>query len=359
MVTVQHKGVNTIRRRRKGKPDAVYYYHRETKKRLPDDPASPEFAAALRRLNERVRAPEKTTAHLIEAFMRSPEFARLSENTRREYRRHLDGVRKTGGDLPADEMTSEDVYEMRDKIAVKHARTADMRVSVLSRLFTWGIKRGYRADNPAKGVDKAQVKPNSYEPWSDAEINTALDKAPAEIADAIWLALYTGQRLGDVLAMTWGDIDGTAVRVRQKKTGERLHVPIHPDLRKHLNDIKERQDNARKHGAKSLNVVEVLSVSDNRKSPILLNSRGTPWTVDGFKTSFRREMDKLNIGRQFHGLRTTAATNLANLGCDPMDIAAVTGHRTAKMVQHYTRRHDQRKRAEGAIARLPSRTKRD
>jgi len=359
MVTVRHRGVNTIRRPRKGKPDAIYYYHRETKKRLPDDPASPEFAAALRRLNERVRAPEQTTAYLIEAYMRSPEFARLSDSTRREYRRHLDAIRRTGGDFPADEMTSADVYEMRDQIAIKHPRTADMRVAVLSRLFGWGMKRGYRADNPAKGVDKAQVKAASYEPWSPDEIDTALNKAPPEIADAIWLALYTGQRLGDVLSMTWGDIEGTAVRVRQKKTGEHLHVPIHPDLKSHLDNVKERQNSPRRDNSSPSNVVEVLRVSDNRKGRILLNSRGAPWTVDGFKTSFRREMDKIQIRRQFHGLRATAATILADLGCDPMSIAAVTGHRTAKMVQHYTRRHDQRKRAEGAIARMPSRTKKD
>ena len=47
---------------------------------------------------------------------------------------------------------------------------------------------------------------------------------------AIELALYTGQRRIDVLEMQWGHIKDGLISVAQQKTGERLLLPIHPDL---------------------------------------------------------------------------------------------------------------------------------
>jgi len=54
----------------------------------------------------------------------------------------------------------------------------------------------------------------------------------------------------------------------------------------------------------------------------------------------------------FHGLRHTAATMLADAGCDDRDIMSITGHKTAAMVAKYTAKADQRQRATAAIARL-------
>jgi hypothetical protein len=62
-----------------------------------------------------------------------------------------------------------------------------------------------------------------------------------------------------------------------------------------------------------------------------------------------------------HGLRKNAAIALAEAMCRPQQIAAVTGHRSWKMIQHYTAAADQKKLAEQAIRRLEvaqSRTKR-
>jgi len=50
-----------------------------------------------------------------------------------------------------------------------------------------------------------------------------------------------------------------------------------------------------------------------------------------------------------HGLRKNAAVELANAGCSPMEIAAITGHKTLGMVQHYSKRRDQRVAARSAM----------
>jgi integrase len=88
------------------------------------------------------------------------------------------------------------------------------------------------------------------------------------------------------------------------------------------------------------------------------------FTESGFRASFFKLLRKLHgegkvgAGLTFHGLRHTAATALADAGCDDRDIMAVTGHSTAAMVRRYTEKADRRKRATAAIAKLDAHRKR-
>lgn len=324
MVKVQFKGVNTYVSKGKRR-----YYHRKTGIRLPDDPTMPEFAAAYQRAENGLRALPGTMAALIEEYLKSADFAKLAKSTKATYRSHLDAVREVGGDLPADSMKRSDVFLMRDNLA-NTPRQADIRVSVLSVLFRFGVDRDYRADNPADGIKKIN-RYQSFEPWTAGELDTMLDQAPAHIAAVVAMALYTGQRLGDCLKVRWNDIEDGTIAVVQEKTDEPLSVPIHPDL------------------------AAVLEGLEKAPGPILRNAKGLPWTRDGFQSSFNTAKKRLGVEKAFHGLRHTAATMLADAGADDRTIAAVTGHKSASMVRKYTRRADQKKRAKAAVEMFPSR----
>jgi hypothetical protein len=51
-------------------------------------------------------------------------------------------------------------------------------------------------------------------------------------------------------------------------------------------------------------------------------------------------------------LRKTAARKLAEAGCSELEIQAITGHATSRMVSHYTKGASQRKRAAAAMTKL-------
>lgn len=51
-----------------------------------------------------------------------------------------------------------------------------------------------------------------------------------ELLEALGACVGTGQRIGDVLAMRWSNIEDGAVWVRQSKTSKELWVPILPEL---------------------------------------------------------------------------------------------------------------------------------
>ena len=53
-----------------------------------------------------------------------------------------------------------------------------------------------------------------------------------------------------------------------------------------------------------------------------------------------------------HGLRKTACRRLAEAGCTPYEIAAISGHASIAEVQRYTKAADQARLASAAMARL-------
>jgi integrase len=150
------------------------------------------------------------------------------------------------------------------------------------------------------------------------------------------LALWTGQREGDLLRLRWSAYDGETIRLQQSKTGTRVSIPAGAPLKAALNVTA-------------------------RKSPIILvNSHGRPWTPDGFRQSFFKARDRAGIvGVTFNDLRGTAVTRLALVGCTEAEIATITGHslRDVRSIldAHYL--HRDPALAQSAIRKLESGTK--
>src|SRR5690606_21276810 len=75
---------------------------------------------------------------------------------------------------------------------------------------------------------------------------------------------------------------------------------------------------------------------------LLTNSRGTPWTKDGFRASWQAEMNRrpfrvLRKRRKvFHGLRKSAVVFLLEAGCTDAEVSAITGQ-SRQMVEHYAK----------------------
>lgn len=146
--------------------------------------------------------------------------------------------------------------------------------------------------------------------------------------------MEAGLREGDMLRWPWSGYDGVAIEGRHSKTGEPIWMPAHRDLRAVLDALP-------------------------RVSPVIVcNRRGTPYTQNGFLSSWRKlrlrleAEGKVGKGLTIHGLRHLVATTLADAGAEDGTIMAITGHTDESMVKRYTERADRRKRATAAM-RLP------
>ena len=160
---------------------------------------------------------------------------------------------------------------------------------------------------------------------------------PEHLRRVVVLARYTGQRRGDLCAMTWAAFDGETIRVKQQKTGAELVIPCHPTLRDELIEWRK----------------------NTRSVTVLTNTLGRPWEAQHLSHELPTGLARLGMRARLnvHGLRKLAAASLADVGCTIHEIAAITGHTTLSMIAHYTRSADQERLAEAAIVRLQTRDK--
>ena len=281
----------------------AYYYlqiargtsHETARVRLPDDPRDLEFWAMYRRLmNEpQPRIILKSFEPLVEAYKSSPEFASLAQSTKRDYERYLKIILQTWGSLDVGGLLPAHVLALRDSHQ-EAPGAANALVRTLSSLISWSIPRGYRTDNPCTYVRKLKTG-GGWAPWPWEMIEAVRLYGLPWMWHATALALYTGQRQGDVLAMTWGQVNGGLLKVRQEKTGKELAIPAHQRLLSLLTEIPR------------------TSVC------ILTSTRGTPWTSDGFRASWQKALTGplasiRENGLVFHGLRKASVVTLRVLG---------------------------------------------
>lgn len=309
--------------RRKG--GLLYYERRGSKsQRIYSEPGTPEFAIEYAKiLNSVSSIPERRSfTELVASYRKSQRFKRLAPRTVKDYEKILSWVLEKLGPLPADKLQRKDVIRARDTNSGT-VRFANYIVQVLRVLMEHAIDEGWRDDNPAKGVSLLQSTRAPREAWP-AEMLVKFRKAAPDRALLVFeLCVGTGQRIGDVLRMRWDDIEGDGINVRQGKTGARLWVPFTPQLRAVLD-----------------------------KTPRLgltICAWGSAGKVTSYRSAAGLVMDvRKKIGAEaydLHGLRYTAAAELAAMGCSDELIMAVTGHKTRAMVAKYAGPARQKARA--------------
>ncbi|MDT8858017.1 site-specific integrase [Paracoccaceae bacterium Fryx2] len=347
---IKLKGLNRVRKRLADGTPVTYYYAWKGGPRLPGKPGSPEFIAAF---NEAVRqkVPPKADAlgSIFDRFESSSEFDKLAAKTKQDYRSHIRALAAEFGTFPtvalADARTRSVFLDHRDAIAQKSLRLADYRFAVFARVLSWAADRGLTTKNPLERPGRVYRSGRRELIWTADDEAVFMAAAPAHLHLALTLALWTGQRQGDLLGLTWAAYDGAKITLKQSKTGARLKIPAGAPLRAALDQAKAaaRLDAERRK--------RDFSEADK----ILITTHGTGWTQDGFRASWRKACAEAKItGVTFHDLRGTAVTRLALAGCEVPEIASITGHSlkdaAAILETHYLARDP--KLAESAIQKL-------
>jgi integrase len=338
----------------RGRDGAVkYWYFRRGGRRwrLPGAPFSPEFMAKYHELvaaTEPGQGAENSTAHapgsvdaVVIEYLGSAKFKEKSPGTKRQYRLHFEKVTKRYGKGLIKNLTRQHVMRWQDTLSDTPG-TANMVVKVLRLLCKFAIDRGYLRENPVRGIELQKL--GEHRAWTDEECATFEARWPAGSMQrrAYMLAKYTGQRCGDIAAMTRAHrkviraVDQTgaelwlpAIRVVQQKTGTELWVPEHRAL------------------------TAELALGGGHMS-LLTKHDGSAFGSDALRLWFADAIEEAGLPDQcvLHGLRKTAARMLAEAGCTTHQIAAITGHRGLKQIEDYTRAARQLPMATAAIHQL-------
>lgn len=314
-------GVHRVRKKLAKGGWAEYYYAWRGGPRIMSDPQSSNFIAEYLRLcRDRPEAPFKGhMAEIIREYMKSPAFTSLKPSTKEGYEIAIRAIEKDFFALSAAqivEVGSRQLFlQWRDEIAKTHPRKADLFMSVLKRVLWFGLDREMIARHPLEKVEKVSDGTRRDVIWSDEDIASFRNSASEPLIRAMMLAVWTGQRQGDLLKLTWRAYDGHSITLRQSKTGAHVRMKASEELKAYLDGMK-RGDAV----------------------TILTNGQGKPWAT-GFKSSWRKAVEKAGIeGKTFHDLRGTFVTLAYRNGASIKEIAEVSGH-AEKDAESIIRKH--------------------
>lgn len=310
-------------------------------KRLPDLKSKefwPEATKAHEAFIRRGRQGIKDFKALVEAFQSetNPFWTKLAASTQRGYRTSGDIIKETwGDDLPVD-LTTVDAQDAIDALGETPAKANQFR-AFLSRLMAWGASRGYCKTNVVEMTEKIPGG-EPWVPWPNWAFEILLEHAPFHMQMIAMSAFFTGQRQGDVLAMTKPKAGENTIAVRAQKTGNTVWIPIHFAYRKWIDRVPTSDSVMLHAGARATSY----------KSP------------DGFRTEWQKLMakDAFKPFREnrivFHGLRKNAVINLLEVGCTENQVGAIC-NMSAQMVQHYGREVALRSLAKDAMKLMEAR----
>lgn len=317
---------------------------------------------------EKQRTDEGSIRSLVDLYRKSDEWDQLADKTRTDYDRELDRLCRMAGDLPYARLTAQGVQNMRSQVKAATvearkaaiakreaedaaaaeagrkgskrkppapvtkttgARTADYFKSVLSALFGWAVENHHIAKNPAGGMRKLHRKKNvdGRKPWTEHQIQFAIEHGPRHIRDGVILGTYTGQRLKTCCNMLKSQSVGPQVRIRQEKTGNLVDVYATGPLVDLI---------ARRLGANDPDDAPQLLVQDNGKA----------YSERLYSEHLRAWLDEQGWHDiSFHGLRYSAAGTLNEAGATVATIVSVIGHSSYQMALKYLAAREDQKRA--------------
>lgn len=308
-------GQMRVRFRRKGR--ATYYF-----KSLP---WTAEFFAEYRACLEGGAAPPiqpgasrtlpGTVSDLIARYYQSHLFTRLAAGTKPGYRSSIEQFRLEHGQKRVRMLQRQHIFRILGKMSDRPS-AANNLFDRLNGLLAFAVDIGLRRDNPMTGMKPPfRPKGKGFHTWTEDEIAAfeARHLIGSSARLAMSLMLYTGQRRSDAVCLGRQHVQGGRIRLRQWKTGEAIDIPVHPKLD------------------------EIIAAVPAGQLTFLVTSFGRPFGANGFGNWFRDRCDEAGLPHcTAHGLRKAASRRMAEAGCTPHEIMAVTGHRTLSEVSRYT-----------------------
>ena len=205
-------------------------------------------------------------------------------------------------------------------------KTLVIYLGLLSHLFTiarkeWGMES---LGNPVEMVRKPKLPQGRTRRLVNDEESRLLEAAKAyggEIQHLIPWAIETAMRRGEIAAMRWEHLDRKArvLLIPETKTDTPRRVPL---------------------SSRALQVLDAL--------PRQIDGRVWSLRPESISQAFERVCKAVGIeGLTFHDLRHEATSRLFEKDLNPMQVAAITGHKTLQMLKRYTHL-----RAEDLVERL-------
>ncbi|NQU67703.1 MAG: site-specific integrase [Candidatus Marinimicrobia bacterium] len=337
-----------------GKQESIYYIRYRKKGKLIEEKVGRQFqdnmtAARANQIRSfRINGKEKSNAEkreeqhkntkrwtikaIWETYQKNNHSA---DNFSRDDYRLSKHVFPVFGNRTIEEINPIEVDKFRAKKlkSLAPATVSDM-LSILRRLMNYGVAMGlsnpYTFKIKLPKVDNVKTEDLTNEQLSN--LFTALEKDPdQDVADIMRIALFTGMRRGEILNLTWDDLDFERgfIFIKNPKGGKSINIPMNKNAR---------------------------TVFKNRVKTD--SAYVFPGRYGGKRVEIRRTLNRIKKEaklppdfRPLHGLRHVFASHIASSGkVDMYTLQRLLTHKSPSMTQRYAHLRDEALRNASELA---------
>ena len=214
------------------------------------------------------------------------------------------------------------------RLKVVTAATVRREWEILSHVTTtarldWGYSN---LDSPFARLRKPKVSNARDRRVSDGEIRAICDATESpELGHLVRLALATAARRGELLSLTWRDVDLTrkvaTLRAGNTKNGHARQLPLSPAALEVLRSMPRDIAGGQIFTMQAHSVTPAFAPAVDRARARYVEAGGTD--------------PHFLAGLHFHDLRHEACSRLAEMGLSAFELSSVSGHRTLQLAARY------------------------
>ncbi|MGA2186260.1 MAG: tyrosine-type recombinase/integrase [Bryobacteraceae bacterium] len=200
----------------------------------------------------------------------------------------------------------------------------------LAQAMRWNLL----AANVADRVEAPHPRPKEMQPLDEAESADLIHAAEGtRLYVSILLAVTTGLRRGEILALTWSDVDlpGRRLFVRhaleETRNGVNVKEPKSRRGRRTVTLPAFVVDSLKVHKAEQELRKRALGAAYDDRGLVCCGEDGTIWSPSAFTSAYRALLARRKMkGIPFHALRHSHASQLLRDGVSPKIISERLGH---------------------------------
>jgi integrase len=285
---------------------------------------------------EQVDVSKSTLSEFLDRWERDWCGTNVSPKTSERYRELLRlHVRPHIGAVRIQKLRATNLTELYGKLAPRLApRTIGHVHRVIFQALSHAVNWDVISSNVAARVTPPRVAQEEIEILTASAIKAILDKSRGRpIYQIATLALATGMRRGELLALRWQDLDLDAGRItvarslEQTATGLRFKEPKTRHGRRTFGLPPSAVDELRQHWKAQQELRLALGAGKAPPSALVFSDvNGNPRRPDVISQTWRKTAKAAKVRATFHSLRHTHASHLIAAGLDVLTISRRLGH---------------------------------
>lgn len=305
--------------------------------------ALPLWVAKVRTSGPVVSGSSTTVAAMLDVWLGAKRGA-IEDTTHYEYESLVRHLRARIGDMPLGKVTPATIDDVLASVRATAGQSTANHLHVVGKqAFAFAVSRDLIAANPFASVPRPRRPKPTIVPPTPAQVGSLISHATGDMRAFLTLAIASGARKGELLALRFGDVDtsgdlaritiratvvnvpGVGASVKERTKGGKVRVvTLDPGtsamLKAHRADVTRRTL-----------AVGVPLIADSFIFPGNLEARA-PLALTTHDHEWRRVCRRAKVrGVRLHDLRHFHATQALANGVDVKTLSNRLGHASAAM----------------------------